>query len=575
MIRFQDFSFQYKNLTEPTLKNITLDIHPGEKILIAGPSGSGKSTLAHCINGLIPFTYEGKFTGTFTIDGKSTTEQSIHEISKTVGTILQDQDGQFIGLSVGEDVAFAFENNGVPQAAMIEEVRRALETVDMLDWIEQSPHDLSGGQKQRVSLAGILSTQANVLLFDEPLANLDPASGRKAMQLIEEIHRQTNKTIIIIEHRIEDVLEQPIDRIVVMDGGEIRATGKPNDLLATDALRSHGLREPLYIEALKYAGCKLDPSETLTPLDKLDLAPHRAALLEWYGEPVHPNHTASTDPAAGQANAQPALLSLTDVRASYDGKHEIIQGVSFDIQEGEVAALLGNNGAGKSTLSHLITGIMRPTAGEIQFAGESMNDWSVRRRGELIGYVMQNPNQMITQHMIKDEIGIGLKVRGVAQDRIDAKVEELLKICGLHRYRNWPISALSYGQKKRVTIASILAMEPKLIILDEPTAGQDFKHYTEFMDFIASLSANGLSFLFITHDMHLALEYTERAIVLSGGKVIADDRVADVLTDRGVIEQANLKEMSLSRLAEAAGLPSSSRFVEHFIMHEKKVKQHE
>ncbi|MFD0615909.1 ABC transporter ATP-binding protein [Paenibacillus sp. GCM10027629] len=565
MISFQQFSFQYQKLTEPTLRNINLEIQPGEKILIAGPSGSGKSTLAHCINGLIPFTYEGKIEGTMTINGEPTTGKSIFEISKTVGTILQDLDGQFIGLSVGEDVAFSFENDGVSRKQMREEVERALTTVNMLPFIDQSPHDLSGGQKQRVSLAGILSTQADILLFDEPLANLDPASGKQAMQMIDDIHKQTGKTIIIIEHRIEDVLEQPIDRIVVMSEGEIQAIGTPDEILASDVLRKHGLREPLYIEALKYAGCELSTADKLTQLNNMKLPKFEHALEAWYESAA-----ASTE----VQNREP-LLDVQNLRFAYDGAHEVIRGVSFQVHEGEIVSLLGNNGAGKSTLSHLIMGIVRQTSGEIRLQGEDIRPWNIRQRGEKIGYVMQNPNQMITQHMIWDEVALGLTVRGVAKEIVDQKVEHVLRICGLYPYRNWPISALSYGQKKRVTIAAVLAMEPKLIILDEPTAGQDYKHYTEFMEFISKLSQTGLSFIFITHDMHLALEYTDRAVVLSGGEVIASDRVASVLTNAEVIERANLKETSLSMLSRMIGLPSAEGFVQHFINYEKKVKHHE
>lgn len=565
MISFQNYSFQYQKLSEPTLRNINLDIRPGEKILIAGPSGSGKSTLAHCINGLIPFTYEGKIEGTMTLHGKSTTGKSIFEISQSVGTILQDLDGQFIGLSVGEDVAFSFENDGVPRAQMKQEVERALATVNMLDYIDQSPHDLSGGQKQRVSLAGILSTEADILLFDEPLANLDPASGKQAMKMIDDIHRKTNKTIIIIEHRIEDVLEQPIDRIVVMSEGEIQAIGTPDEILSSDILRKHGLREPLYIEALKYAGCELSAADELTQLHQINAPKFETALSSWYRAGTITASFAAKEP----------LLDVRNVRFSYDGEHEVIRGVSFQVHAGEIVALLGNNGAGKSTLSHLIMGIQRQTSGVIRLQGEDISNWTIRKRGEKIGYVMQNPNQMITQHMIWDEVALGLTVRGVPKDIVDAKVEQVLKICGLYPYRNWPISALSYGQKKRVTIAAVLAMEPKLIILDEPTAGQDYKHYTEFMEFIAELTQTGLSFIFITHDMHLALEYTDSAVVISGGEVIANDKVASVLTNTVVIERANLKETSLSVLARVLGLPSAEGFVQHFINYEKQVKHHE
>ncbi|MDK8181551.1 ABC transporter ATP-binding protein [Paenibacillus sp. UMB4589-SE434] len=566
IISFRDFSFQYRSLSEPTLKGINLDIYPGEKILIAGPSGSGKSTLAHCINGLIPFTYGGTITGDYTLQGKRPADLSIFEISQTVGTILQDQDGQFIGLSVGEDVAFAFENECMPQSEMRPLVEQALQVVDMLPLINQSPHDLSGGQKQRVSLAGVISMDTEVLLFDEPLANLDPASGKRAIELMEDIHQKSNKTMIIIEHRVEDVLEQPIDRIVVMAEGEIVAIGTPDELLASSMLQAHGLREPLYVAALKYAGVELDKEDHPSSLERLSSRGEvRERLSIWLGEELD---------AADKSPSEP-ILALQDVKFSYDGERDIIKGVSLHIGRGERVALLGNNGAGKSTLSHLFTGIAKPSSGNVLYGGERINEWSIRKRGQHIGYVMQNPNHMITQQMIADEVSLGLRMRGMPADAVTARVEETLRTCGLYGYRNWPISALSYGQKKRVTIASILALQPEIMILDEPTAGQDYKHYTEFMDFIVSLSDQGTSFLFITHDMHLALEYTDRAAVLHDGRCIAQGTTSQVLTNIEAIAQANLKETSLGKLARSTGVAQPERFVQHFIQHEKKVKRDE
>lgn len=566
LISFRDFSFQYRSLSEPTLRNVNLDIYPGEKILIAGPSGCGKSTLAHCMNGLIPFTYSGTITGEYTLKGKRPSELSIFEISRSVGTILQDQDGQFIGLSVGEDVAFAFENDCMKTADMKPKVTKALEVVDMLPYIDHSPHELSGGQKQRVSLAGVLSMDADILLFDEPLANLDPASGKQAIELMDHIHSETNKTIIIIEHRIEDVLEQDVDRIVLMAEGRIVQIGTPDEMLASSVMQQHGLREPLYVSALKYAGYACKPEDkpsSLLAISNNDEA--RECLSNWVaGEGDATRQTERT-----------SMLEMDNVRFSYDGEREVIRGVSLTIGAGERIALLGNNGAGKSTLSHLLTGIAAPTAGTIKLNGEDIRSWSIRKRGGHIGYVMQNPNHMITQPMIREEVAFGLRMRGMKEEEVMARVEETLRICGLYGYREWPVSALSYGQKKRVTIASILAMKPSLMILDEPTAGQDHKHYTEFMSFISELAESGMSFLFITHDMHLALEYTERAAVLCNGELIAIGDTAHVLTHMEAIERANVKETSLGTLARLTGVCEPEALVRKFIDHEKRVKHHE
>lgn len=554
MISFKNFSFKYNNVVDKTLKNIDLTINKGEKVLIVGPSGSGKSTLSHCINGLIPFSYNGEFEGELKIDDIIPYKESLSEVSKKVGTILQDQDSQFIGLSVGEDVAFNFENNAIPLKEMKIKVVNALELVSMVDFINHSPYELSGGQKQRVSLAGVLGSDAEVLLFDEPLANLDPASGKEIMQLINDIHEKTNKTIIIVEHRIEDVLEQPFDKVVVIDKGIVQGIGTPDEILKSDLLINSGLREPLYVEAMKLAGCNISEEKNLRDINNIN-EENKEILKNWF----------QTKAVNKPINKEEKILEIKNLTFSHDGIKNTLNDVSFHLNKGEILAVLGNNGAGKSTLCRAITGILKYNKGNIYLNNECIDSWSVKKKGSAIGYVMQNPNQMISQHMIKDEIALGLKCRGYSKEYIDEKVEEVLKICGLYPYRNWPITALSYGQKKRVTIASILAINPEVIILDEPTAGQDYRHYTEFMKFIKELSNKGISIIMVTHDMQLTLEYCDRAVVLSAGEKIADNKPSCILTDNEIIKKANLKETSLSTLARSIDIANTNDFVQFFI----------
>ena len=562
VIEFVDFTFQYRAQAKPTLNNINLTIYEGEKVLIVGPSGSGKSTLSNCINGLVPFSHEGKISGSLKVKGKETKEMSIFELSNSVGTVLQDPDGQFIGLTVGEDIAFKLENDCVSQEEMKEKVKIVSEIVGIDTHLSSAPYSLSGGQKQRVTLAGVMVGDVDILLFDEPLASLDPATGKSAIELIDQIQKKTNKTILIIEHRLEDVLHCPVDRIIVVDNGKIAADITPEELLSSNLLVETGIREPLYITALKYAGCNITPKMHPEHIDTLNIDSCRDKLKEWYEDTIEDKQ---------QVNSE-AILEMKDVKFSYESGKEILHGVSFKVNKGEMVSVVGRNGAGKSTISKLICGFYKPTAGKILFNGRDLVNDTIKERAEKIGIVMQNPNQMISKTMIFDEVALGLKVRGVSEEEIKKRVFETLKICGLYEFRNWPISALSFGQKKRVTIASILVLNPEVIILDEPTAGQDFKHYTEIMEFLRELNQKGVTIIMITHDMHLMLEYTNRAIVLSDGVKLADDIAANVLTDEEVINKANLKETSLYELAIKANLDNPRMFVKKFIDYDRRIR---
>ena len=562
IIEFKDFSFQYFSQAEPTLHDINLRVQPGEKILIVGPSGSGKSTLGYCLNGLIPFAYKGTLSGTIKIKGEDTSDKNIFELSKSVGTVLQDSDGQFVGLTAGEDIAFALENDNVPREKMEQRVRKVAKMVGMENWLTSSPFELSGGQKQRTSLAGVMVDDVDILLFDEPLANLDPATGKTAIEIIDDIHKRSGKTVIIIEHRLEDVLHRFVDRILVVREGRIIADRDAHSLVSSEILIKTGIREPLYVTALKYAGVEVTPEMKPGYITTLNTDLSRDALTVW--------HDSIQPPDPPQARL--SLLKMEDVTFSYDGIQPVLQDINFDIKEGEMVSLIGKNGAGKSTLSKLLCGFEKEDQGRILFRGKNIKDKSIKERAEIIGAVLQNPNQMISKPMIFDEIALGLRFREVAEEEIDERVRKVLKICGLAPFREWPISALSYGQKKRVTIASILALGPEILILDEPTAGQDYRHYTEIMEFLVEINKMGVTIILITHDMHLMLEYTPRAIVLSNGRMVADTASSVVLTDPDIIQEANLKETSLFNLAQMAGIPDGTGFVQGFIDYERRLK---
>ncbi|RKI93227.1 ATP-binding cassette domain-containing protein [Parablautia intestinalis] len=556
VIEFKDFSFKYRAQTQPTLRDINLSIMPGEKVLIVGPSGSGKSTLAHCINGLVPFSYPGDMTGTLRVGGKNPADIGLFGVSRIVGTVLQDTDGQFIGLTVAEDLAFSLENNLVPQEEMFAKVDEVAELVDVKKLLENAPRELSGGQKQRVSMGGVMVDDVEILLFDEPLANLDPATGKRAIALIDEIRKNRKSTIIIIEHRLEDALYRDVDRIIV--------DTVPDELLVTNVLAGQGIREPLYITALKHAGCNILAADRPQHIETMKLDNYKQPLREWFNKAERKK----------EKNKSVSALKVEDLYFSYVSGRPVLQHIHFDIKKGEMVSIVGKNGAGKSTLSNLICGFYKPGKGRILLNGEDVASLSIKERGEKIGLVMQSPNQMISKPMIYEEVALGLTVRGVPEEEIKERVYETLKICGLYPFRNWPVSALSFGQKKRVSIASILVMNPEVLILDEPTAGQDYRHYTEIMEFLKDINENlGITVIMITHDMHLMLEYTDRAIVIADGNLIADDTPARILTNEIIADKAYLKKTSLYDLAVSCQIDNPSEFVDRFIAYERQQRE--
>ncbi|HAS8418974.1 TPA: ABC transporter ATP-binding protein [Vibrio vulnificus] len=559
-IEFSNFSFRYESLDKPTLRNINLRIEKGEKIVIIGPSGSGKSTLGQCLNGLIPHAIKGEVSGSLTINGQETATFAMHQFTEQVGTVLQDTDSQFVGLSIGEDIAFALENQLTANIEMYSLVKATAKMVDLEQMLQRSPHDLSGGQKQRVSLAGILVDDVDILLFDEPLAALDPKTGKRTIEIIDELHRKTGKTVVIIEHRLEDVLHRHVDRIILMDGGEIMADTTPDKLLASPLLAQYGIREPLYLTALKSAGCHLALDVHPSSLSELPLANYQHAMADWFHQANTTNNHIRSE----------TLLDVRNLTYSYDGEKNALEGVNFNVQRGEFVSILGKNGSGKSTITKLIMGVIEPDDGAMHLNGQDLSELTIFERSQKVGVVMQNPNHMISHHMIFDEVAFGLRNRGWDEQQVNDKVLEVLELCGLSKYRHWPIEALSYGQKKRVTIASILALEPELLILDEPTAGQDYRNYTSMLSFIEKLNRElGITVVIISHDMHLVLEYTTRSIVIADSQLVADAPMTDVFSNPALLDRANLTTTSLYELATRLNIAETNAFMQHFIDVEK------
>ena len=349
-----------------------------------------------------------------------------------------------------------------------------------------------------------------------------------------------------------------------MGEGRIQYDGDPDTLLCSNLLQEKGIREPLYVTALKYAGVELTPQMRPSYLPELQLTEaQKAKVQNWFDkQPV---------PEAGME--QEILLRAENLDFTYEGGHHALRGINAVVHKGEMLSIVGTNGAGKSTFSKVVCGFEKSQSGTLELHGVDLNTLSIKERADHIGYVMQNPYQMISKTKIYDEVALGLRNRGVTEEEIRPRVEETLKICGLYPFRNWPVSALSYGQKKRVTIASILVLNPEMILLDEPTAGQDLKHYTEIMDFLSELNRQGVTVVLITHDMHLMLEYTPRAIVFHAGQVIADKTAAEVLNSPDIVEAAHLKETSLYHLSALCGMDDPEEFTRRFIARDREVRK--
>ncbi|WP_306489452.1 ABC transporter ATP-binding protein [Anaerococcus octavius] len=560
LIKFENFTFKYKSQQEPTLKNINFKARKGEKIVIIGPSGSGKSTMAKAINSQIPNTFVGDIKGKVTILDKDIENSSIFDISLLVGSVLQDTDGQFVGLTVLEDIAFSLENDNVCQEKMIEIVKMWANNLSIVSLLDHKPNEISGGQKQRVSLAGVLVSETPILLLDEPLANLDPASGLATMRLVDELNKKYNYTVIVIEHRLEEALNLNPDRILVVDEGEILKDDSPNAILKSDILAKIGVRKPLYINALEYAAIDLSRIQNLGSFDNITLSKNDKDMLKSWADKIN---------IIDSSYKKEAILKVKDLSFAYDGYNPVLKDVNFTINKGDVLSIVGQNGAGKSTLAKLLCGFLRPSRGQILLNDTDTKNLSIKQIAEKIGYVLQNPNAMISKTNVSEEVGFGLKLRGASKEEIDFKTEKVLKICGLFPFRNWPISALSYGQKRRVSIASILILNPEILILDEPTSGQDYRHYTEIMEFIHKLNKDyNLTILMISHDMHLIQEYTQRSLVFAETGLLADTSPKTLFSDVDLLEKASLAETSLSKLARAIDY-DPEEFIEKFISYER------
>lgn len=557
-ISFQNFTFTYSDQVTPVLNELNVTINEGEKILVVGPSGSGKSTFARCLSGVLPNKDNNDYMGRIVYGREGTTP--------TISNFLPNE----LAISMEASMAALNEKNrDSNNQTAVQPFQTYLEKKKLagMDWflsrtpdLKESFSKLTDNQFEKIHSAGFFIDDKPVLILDEPLANLDPKSGDAAMKFIDELANQTNTTIIIIEHRLEDALVYPVERLILFSDGRIMADGAPSDILKTEVLSEIGIREPLYITAMRYAGVNLDEVNHLDLVHKLNGPNLKEKMEQWL----------SYLPQFEYPVQSTALLELQDISFKYPWNvRPILNQVSIRINEGEMLSLVGPNGSGKSTLAKVLSGQEKIQTGKILWKGEDISAYSEEELETCIGYIPQNPFDSISQETIDEELAYRLRERNFTDQEISRRVEKVILICSLQYIRQLPMTALSFGQLRRVAIGSVLVLNPELIIVDEPAAGQDFSNYTEIMNFLQSIHVQGVTVLIVTHDMHLMLEYSKRTIVMVKGKVIADASPVFVLASPEIIEASSLKETNLYTFAKQINMTDPYAFTEKFIHYDR------
>lgn len=523
-ISIRDLTFTYRIREEPAIHTINLELHPGELMLMVGASGSGKSTIMRAINGLIPRTYRGTMEGAITLFGKDVNDYSMAELSQTVGTLLQDPERQIVTSKVLNEVAFGLENLALPREEILQRVDETLGYLNILKLRERETFRLSGGEKQIVGVAGVLAMRPRILLLDEPLASLDPASAHESLRIFRELANQ-GIAVLLVEHRVDDALAIDPDTVVYLENGRIVYSGSPDGLMQTADF--HRVKLPA---AVVMQRAKAEP------------------------EPVY-------KPAVGQVgHLGEELVRFQNVGFRYSNDTPpILHDLNFSVRQGDIIALLGPNGAGKTTLVKHVLGLLKPSSGQVLLEGVASKDSTVATAAKTVGYVFQNPSQMLFAPSVQEELAYGPTNLRHDKATMEKNIRWALETIHMSEYRDSPPLALSYGQQKRVSIASILAMRSRILMMDEPTAGQDYWNYRSFMDGILQMPGFD-AVLFITHDLDLALTYATRILLLSNGRLAADGPTADVLQDEELLRSCRILPTSLLRL-NLQHLPTTGRFM--------------
>lgn len=534
-IEFQNVSFRYAGAQKDALRDINLKIHPGEIVLITGPAGSGKTTLSSCINGLVPHYHEGELSGQIIVRGHDTKRSRIGGLASVVGMVFQDPESQLVTSSVVDEVAFGPENLGVPRDEINERVAEALSATRLSGYEERDPHFLSGGEQQACAIAAIHSMHSEIYVMDEPLSNLDPTGRIQVLQVLVDVAKRRKKTLLIVEHALEEVLPL-VDRVIIMEEGRILRDGTVEAVMNGGDIPNVFTR-PSIVRLADTFG-----------LDRMTFSAERFYQQVNAPKPLPIINVSDQPDPRGKPSTKP-IIEIKDVHFSFPDQTQALRGVNLTVYEGEMLAILGRNGSGKTTMARHIIGLLQPQSGSVRALDKDVSQTPTHLLTQEIGFCFQNPNHQIVSFNVRDEMTFGLRAHNIDPAEHADRIHRALELVNLLDVIDLDIFSLGKGQKQRLALASVLTLNPKILIIDEPTTGQDPQMTREIFEILKNLNNLGTTVVIITHRIEHAATYAQRATVMNAGRIAFDGPMLRLITEADILDANSLVLPDVTKLA--------------------------